>query len=571
MLKELFYYRKISVGFMLLLFMGISLISGLTSFDFWHSPFGTLVNNFFDIIVWIVLTFGLWAYCDNYRDIKIKIWDDIYETNIVFYKSFFYATVFFALNIGIYLIVNYAGYKLNLFLIPMCVMFLAAPIFWLKVIWNLNVWIINKIIPSFLTYKAVSNINKNTRNGNWGIGRAVAEIIAVDVVIEALHIQTNFNGLLEPQDKVEIPVFFPSDGNGIDTLIALEEKYKKWIHAIVGIVFSIFLIIGCINSFNTMRVINTAENKAFLTQLQKFDDIDNNADWEYICTVDGKTEYYLDKNTLALDNNTNIVNVVIKRADGKDKKGYYLFDFQYPVSVNQFAYVDINMEGEKVEEDYYKTKNIPKGSPVDVIYQHIGTKLHLTDVSKSKVSFEQGMLNKLNRETKNEVIAKKTQYADYTGADRKLEVGTKCILNANNVTFNNITNNIHRTFNASDNERLATIFTIKLVNEYPFNAKATLVKTVKGIDEQDGKDVEIKFAVGDEIIVNHRSLSRTEGITDDYFCSLKKDGKSYGMVLKQDYFKISPEQQAYSYIVSSDNSNFNNMVVEGKYLTPITE
>ena len=82
----------------------------------------------------------------------------------------------------------------------------------------------------------------------------------------------------------------------------------------------------------------------------------------------------------------------------KIKKGYYLFDFQYPVSVNQFAYVDINMEGEKVEEDYYKTKNIPKGSPVDVIYQHIGTKLHLTDVSKSKVSFEQGMLNKLNRE-----------------------------------------------------------------------------------------------------------------------------------------------------------------------------
>lgn len=108
-----------------------------------------------------------------------------------------------------------------------------------------------------------------------------------------------------------------------------------------------------------------------------------------------------------------------------------------------------------------------------------------------------------------------------------------------------------------------------MLNEYPFNAVATLVKPVTGTDMQDGKDIHVKFAVGDKIIVNHRSLSRTEGITDDYFCSLKKDGKSYGMVLKQDYFKISPEQQAYSYIVSSDNSNFNNMVVEGKYLTPI--
>ena len=63
-----------------------------------------------------------------------------------------------------------------------------------------------------------------------------------------------------------------------------------------------------------MRVINAAENKVFLTQLQSFDNIDNNADWEYICTVDGKTEYYLDKNALALDNNTNIVNVVIKKS-----------------------------------------------------------------------------------------------------------------------------------------------------------------------------------------------------------------------------------------------------------------
>lgn len=454
-----------------------------------------------------------------------------------------------------------------------------------------------------------------------------------DMITNSVKAESNFSDMISTgPDKATIPLYLPKENRTENGIMKLDSKVRRRTYLVVFLFLLAVLAPNITDNVAQAYRIHNAKSRTFFTKLPSSEKAEKEGDWEYVGSIDN-WDHYFDKNTLVIHSDTKTVEVILRGKQNVEQPNfsYYLVCFQYPKSKKTYAIIDnYNVNVENPDEYFYHIREVQDQSIIGLLYNEINylyrmdllkenrekddslemileklknNDMHIENDQESNESFfdslsswfsrlkmtftKQMEKHKADLKEKKEAEAKREaeekakyeKYAaiagavrkeSYTGKDQRLVNGTKCVINVPNVIFKH-SNGDEVAYSASQEERDGTIFVIKESDTIGFWVKGVLIKSVVGVDDETKE--KFKFEEGSPIRIRRKQVNEESKFTGKYYCAMPKtkDGKSFDMILRRSYFQIDTNDEIYWYQVQAENKEFDNLWIEGKYLTPVRE
>lgn len=403
--KEIFYYRKIIASSLAVLFIFANFLVCLTKYQFWAAPGSYIWDNLLDTIVLTALFIYVWVYCSYYGEQKIEVGRYEETISIIFNKCFFYAAIY-----GVILYLAYWYYKGYLWhnqewmTLLFGAVFILSPLFWIKLFWNFWVTIFNFLTPFAIAYWSLDSVEKENRKRSRDTRMTESEewyyaTVISDMITDSVKAESHFSDMISTgPDKETIPLYLPKENRTEDGIMKLDRKVRRRTHLVV-LLFLLAILVP--NVTEQAYRIHSAKSRTFFTKLPSSEKAEKEGDWEYVGSTD-TWDHYFDKNTLVIDSETGIVEVILRGKQNVEqpKFSYYLLCLQYPEKKKIYAAVDsYNVDGET-----YQVYEAQDNSIIGNLYDKINYLywMDLLGKNKEQENALANMLEKLKNEDASE-------------------------------------------------------------------------------------------------------------------------------------------------------------------------
>lgn len=403
--KEIFYYRKIIASSLAVLFIFANFLVCLTKYQFWAAPGSYIWDNLLDTIVLTALFIYVWVYCSYYGEQKIEVGRYEETISIIFNKCFFYAAIY-----GVILYLAYWYYKGYLWhnqewmTLLFGAVFILSPLFWIKLFWNFWVTIFNFLTPFAIAYWSLDSVEKENRKRSRDTRMTESEewyyaTVISDMITDSVKAESHFSDMISTgPDKETIPLYLPKENRTEDGIMKLDRKVRRRTHLVV-LLFLLAILVP--NVTEQAYRIHSAKSRTFFTKLPSSEKAEKEGDWEYVGSTD-TWDHYFDKNTLVIDSETGIVEVILRGKQNVEqpKFSYYLLCLQYPEKKKIYAAVDsYNVDGET-----YQVYEAQDNSIIGNLYDKINYLywMDLLGKNKEQENALANMLEKLKNEDTSE-------------------------------------------------------------------------------------------------------------------------------------------------------------------------
>ena len=403
--KEIFYYRKIIASSLAVLFIFANFLVCLTKYQFWAAPGSYIWDNLLDTIVLTALFIYVWVYCSYYGEQKIEVGRYEETISIIFNKCFFYAAIY-----GVILYLAYWYYKGYLWhnqewmTLLFGAVFILSPLFWIKLFWNFWVTIFNFLTPFAIAYWSLDSVEKENRKRSRDTRMTESEewyyaTVISDMITDSVKAESRFSDMISTgPDKETIPLYLPKENRTEDGIMKLDRKVRRRTHLVV-LLFLLAILVP--NVTEQAYRIHSAKSRTFFTKLPSSEKAEKEGDWEYVGSTD-TWDHYFDKNTLVIDSETGIVEVILRGKQNVEqpKFSYYLLCLQYPEKKKIYAAVDsYNVDGET-----YQVYEAQDNSIIGNLYDKINYLywMDLLGKNKEQENALANMLEKLKNEDTSE-------------------------------------------------------------------------------------------------------------------------------------------------------------------------
>lgn len=403
--KEIFYYRKIIASSLAVLFIFANFLVCLTKYQFWVAPGSYIWDNLLDTIVLTALFIYVWVYCSYYGEQKIEVGRYEETISIIFNKCFFYAAIY-----GVILYLAYWYYKGYLWhnqewmTLLFGAVFILSPLFWIKLFWNFWVTIFNFLTPFAIAYWSLDSVEKENRKRSRDTRMTESEewyyaTVISDMITDSVKAESHFSDMISTgPDKETIPLYLPKENRTEDGIMKLDRKVRRRTHLVV-LLFLLAILVP--NVTEQAYRIHSAKSRTFFTKLPSSEKAEKEGDWEYVGSTD-TWDHYFDKNTLVIDSETGIVEVILRGKQNVEqpKFSYYLLCLQYPEKKKIYAAVDsYNVDGET-----YQVYEAQDNSIIGNLYDKINYLywMDLLGKNKEQENALANMLEKLKNEDTSE-------------------------------------------------------------------------------------------------------------------------------------------------------------------------
>ena len=403
--KEIFYYRKIIASSLAVLFIFANFLVCLTKYQFWAAPGSYIWDNLLDTIVLTALFIYVWVYCSYYGEQKIEVGRYEETISIIFNKCFFYAAIY-----GVILYLAYWYYKGYLWhnqewmTLLFGAVFILSPLFWIKLFWNFWVTIFNFLTPFAIAYWSLDSVEKENRKRSRDTRMTESEewyyaTVISDMITDSVKAESHFSDMISTgPDKETIPLYLPKENRTEDGIMKLDRKVRRRTHLVV-LLFLLAILVP--NVTEQAYRIHSAKSRTFFTKLPSSEKAEKEGDWDYVGSTD-TWDHYFDKNTLVIDSETGIVEVILRGKQNVEqpKFSYYLLCLQYPEKKKIYAAVDsYNVDGET-----YQVYEAQDNSIIGNLYDKINYLywMDLLGKNKEQENALANMLEKLKNEDTSE-------------------------------------------------------------------------------------------------------------------------------------------------------------------------
>lgn len=237
MIKVIWLLKKFIVCYTFLHFLLIAALVHYTSKDFFQNPLANIIS--FNGIFCMILAYFVYIYINqalvfNEKDTEVNFLDNV---SCVFGGILFCVIILFMI-----LYEAVTGEKISLLGIMIFLIFVAAPVTWIKLIINLNIWFWSKVLSIFININTGRYILKKERKGELSILEAFNAFVFTSATSEILETKLNIS-IDENRNSLNI-----NDIKNTDFIFLLNEKwnYRKNVT-----IFLIVLIFGVGNLIHT--------------------------------------------------------------------------------------------------------------------------------------------------------------------------------------------------------------------------------------------------------------------------------------------------------------------------------
>ncbi|MBR4907620.1 MAG: hypothetical protein IKZ43_01205 [Acidaminococcaceae bacterium] len=590
-LKKIYQLRRYIAAQAFLQWIVVNVIATVAGKPVWSYP----ISSFLDVLFCAIVGYLIYLYHNDNLKFDVIVDDEcVIESRYIYYQCVILG------GLWMFVLLLYCYYtKQSSIKYIFISLFLAAPLFWLKLYYHLVVFVWSYIFRLIFEISSIHKMYKDNEKGQLSVMSALMRFEFMQAVDECFDVDFDLGITDEDLKSVGSKFSKRVDTHGhtqefVEELKAKNSKTEKGAFIIRVVIPVLFLLFGIFNTLHggVAGAVNTIfEGRDIARYENNVQAVDittkrNNIDWK---DLTGDKIIFYDDTTLALDKTNGVIYGLFRYSKKKGDTVYYHWLYlKYPEKKALMVYCNDDGIALKDSPANYFDSFGEKRNLITLYYDYLANKMKINKDAETnskidlreyhQLKFEKKLIpvkqntttsNKMKNGSSDGIVLKAG-----TGNTQRLEKGDEAVVaRGKEITIFRGPELKNRDIiiipdSVDLSKCVVTVLNSRIVGQ---NSEAKIVVNMetKHINDKTNQTEIISVPKGTIIKVGIKDASN-----DSYYCTFTINGKDYAIFIREDY--IEPLKNDYWYYTTavhypSDTSYKADGWIEGKYLTPIVK